>query len=541
MRIAMRKRRRSDDDGEASDRRAQLEQRAAAGRAQAERRGSDAYGAVLAAAKGDRTLTPHQTVAIERIVLAERSTVVNYGVGCGKTAIGAVAAAHAVMTGRTACIVAPGTLLPLWERELARYGVRVMMMTRRPARPLAEVAIYLVAEALLSRHAPVEFLPPIELLVIDEHTVRDSDTIKAESLLHVRPVRTVLLSASIFQNRLADMLRAALYMCGSRRICNLSLADPQTTVNRELAAAVRAGATRELFDVLAEHALFASTGSSTASRAFTVCAPASGTSRLREVLDTVRQLQNEARVLARRAQAAATRECDAIEYATDAQLLRSRAKALAPSTLFEQAYSDGMMLALDAALDRHVGERVLIFVHFVQGRERVRERLAAHGYSWLEITAETPVAERQLVVDAYERREADAIILPFMLGSLGINFTSAGIVIALAHMYNPEMLITQSFGRVCRLTTVLETTYYLLYEAGAMTQHVAQIALAKRRAHTALRTALRERNYDAWSAALVEMQNDMDAAGDDAPERLEAFVQQHMGATSGVVIEPLDL
>ncbi|KAF2354949.1 SNF2-related N-terminal domain [Trinorchestia longiramus] len=84
------------------------------------------------------------------------------------------------------------------------------------------------------------------------------------------------------------------------------------------------------------------------------------------------------------------------------------------------------------------GDRVLIFSQFVIVLDIVEEYMRQRGYRFLRLDGQTPVTERQEMIDEFnEDQEIFVFLLSTRAGGLGINLTSANVVILHDIDFNP--------------------------------------------------------------------------------------------------------
>ncbi len=86
---------------------------------------------------------------------------------------------------------------------------------------------------------------------------------------------------------------------------------------------------------------------------------------------------------------------------------------------------------------RAEGSRALVFSQFVQLLALAREALEARGITLQYLDGQTPPAERQARVEAFQRGEGDVFLISLKAGGTGLNLTAADHVIHLDPWWNP--------------------------------------------------------------------------------------------------------
>jgi superfamily II DNA or RNA helicase len=179
-----------------------------------------------------------------------------------------------------------------------------------------------------------------------------------------------------------------------------------------------------------------------------------------------------------------------------------RAKGLAASTLpilgalmkLRQICCDPRLVAMDAARDVKEsaklralfellergfasGHRVLVFSQFTSMLALIAEGLRARDCEYLVLTGETQ--NRQRVVDAFQGREADVMLISLKAGGTGLNLTTADTVIHYDPWWNPAAQ-AQATDRAYRIGQAQPVFATSLYVAGSVEERVMRLQQKKR-------------------------------------------------------------
>ncbi len=179
-----------------------------------------------------------------------------------------------------------------------------------------------------------------------------------------------------------------------------------------------------------------------------------------------------------------------------------RKKGLAASTLpildaltkLRQVCCDPRLLPLDAARgvtesakmqslfellesDLPGGHRVLIFSQFTSMLALIARGLEARKTKYLVLTGATQ--NRQRVVDAFERGEADVFLISLKAGGTGLNLVSADTVVHFDPWWNPSAQ-AQATDRAYRIGQTKPVFVHALYASGSVEERVLALQEKKR-------------------------------------------------------------
>jgi SWI/SNF-related matrix-associated actin-dependent regulator of chromatin subfamily A containing DEAD/H box 1 len=155
---------------------------------------------------------------------------------------------------------------------------------------------------------------------------------------------------------------------------------------------------------------------------------------------------------------------------------------IADSALPDKMLLDsGKFLELDTCLPRlrREGHRVLLFSQFTQMMDILEDYLTIKGYRYFRLDGQTPVSERQTMVDSFN---TDDQIFLFMLstraGGLGINLTAADTVIIHDIDLNPYN-DKQAEDRCHRVGQTRPVTIYKMVAKNTIEDAMHMVALNK--------------------------------------------------------------
>jgi SNF2 family DNA or RNA helicase len=132
-----------------------------------------------------------------------------------------------------------------------------------------------------------------------------------------------------------------------------------------------------------------------------------------------------------------------------------------------------------AAELREAGHRALVFSQFTSHLALIRAALDARGAKSLYLDGQTPQAERQRLVAAFQAGEGDFFLLSLKAGGTGINLTAADYVVHLDPWWNPAAE-DQATDRAHRIGQIKPVTVVRLVAAGTIEEAVLALHAEKR-------------------------------------------------------------
>jgi SNF2 family DNA or RNA helicase len=138
---------------------------------------------------------------------------------------------------------------------------------------------------------------------------------------------------------------------------------------------------------------------------------------------------------------------------------------------------------LEAA--RAEGGRALVFSQFVKHLALVREALEARGVAMQYLDGQTPAAEREGRVAAFQRGEGDVFLISLKAGGTGLNLTAADHVFHLDPWWNPAVE-DQATDRAHRIGQTKPVTVTRLISEGTIEEAILALHEEKRDLATSL-------------------------------------------------------
>jgi len=124
--------------------------------------------------------------------------------------------------------------------------------------------------------------------------------------------------------------------------------------------------------------------------------------------------------------------------------------------------------------------RVLIFSQFTQVLNILEEFLRLLGYRFLRLDGQTPVLDRQMLIDEYNRdREIFVFLLSTRAGGVSVNLTSADVCIFHDIDWNPEM-DRQAEARIHRIGQTKAVTIIKLLSKNSVDEYILKLAEIKK-------------------------------------------------------------
>ncbi len=139
---------------------------------------------------------------------------------------------------------------------------------------------------------------------------------------------------------------------------------------------------------------------------------------------------------------------------------------------------------LDLFLDtidelREGRHRALVFSQFTQHLALVRAALDERKISYQYLDGSTPVAKRQLAVDAFQRGEGELFLISLKAGGTGLNLTGADYVVHLDPWWNPAVE-DQATDRAHRIGQTRPVTVYRLVAKDTIEEQILKLHADKR-------------------------------------------------------------
>ncbi|MFP2929820.1 DEAD/DEAH box helicase, partial [Pyxidicoccus sp. 3LG] len=169
-------------------------------------------------------------------------------------------------------------------------------------------------------------------------------------------------------------------------------------------------------------------------------------------------------------------------FAMLAALTRLRLAACHPRLVDgDSALSSSKLERLLELVDtvRAEGGKALVFSQFVKHLALVREALEARGVAMQYLDGQTPAAERQARVEAFQRGEGELFLISLKAGGTGLNLTAADHVIHLDPWWNPAVE-DQATDRAHRIGQTRPVTVSRLVSEGTLEEAILALHAEKR-------------------------------------------------------------
>ena len=128
---------------------------------------------------------------------------------------------------------------------------------------------------------------------------------------------------------------------------------------------------------------------------------------------------------------------------------------------------------------RENGHRALVFSQFTSHLALVRRALDERTIPYLYLDGQTPAADREKRVDAFQRGEGDLFLISLKAGGTGLNLTAADYVVHLDPWWNPAVE-DQATDRAHRIGQTRPVTVYRLISAGTIEEAILSLHERKR-------------------------------------------------------------
>ncbi len=398
--------------------------------------------------------------------------------GLGKTLQTLALLLHRAKAG-PALVVAPTSVCFNWALEAARFTPSLRVKSYREAdrerllQKLKAGDVLLISYGLLVRDAEGLGRVPFATLVVDEaQAAKNPDTARAKALRGLQAEARVALTGTPVENRLSELwsLFRIVFpgLLGSREAFRKRFVEP---IERQRDPAARAALSRVLRPFLLRR---------TKAEVARELPP-----RIETIVPVVLS-QGERRLYEQLRIATLARMGDKAEEGQRFELLAAltRLRQLACHPRLGDPDSTVPSSKLECLVERveelrAEGGRALIFSQFVQFLGLAREALEARGISVQYLDGQTPPAERQARVEAFQRGEGDVFLISLKAGGTGLNLTAADHVIHLDPWWNPAVE-DQATDRAHRIGQTRPVTVSRLVSQGTIEEAILALHAEKR-------------------------------------------------------------
>jgi superfamily II DNA or RNA helicase len=348
--------------------------------------------------------------------------------GLGKT----LQALAALPRGRRSLVVGPTSVVPVWEREAARFRPGLpLCVYHGPGRRLdPEADLTITSYSLLRRDA--EELTAIEwdAAILDEaQAIKNPDSQAARAAYRLKAGLRIAMSGTPVENRLDELWS----LC---HFTNPGLLGARVDFDREIGRPIAGGDGRALarLQTLIRPVLLRRTKAEVAPELpprTEVVERCELDEREREIYDGVRA--------AARADVVKQLEGGGSPLAALAALMRLRQAACHPGLLPDvEADSSSKVDRLAELLDRAAagGHKSLVFSQWTSLLDRIEPALAAIGLDWVRLDGST--RDRAAVVERFQSDESiGAMLISLKAGGTGLTLTAADHVFLVDPWWNP--------------------------------------------------------------------------------------------------------
>ena len=145
----------------------------------------------------------------------------------------------------------------------------------------------------------------------------------------------------------------------------------------------------------------------------------------------------------------------------------------APPSSKLATFSDTLTELLDG------GHKVLVFSQFVRHLKLIEARVQELGVAYQYLDGQTPPADRQRRIDAFQSGKGDVFLISLKAGGTGLNLTAADYVLHMDPWWNPAVE-DQASDRAHRIGQTRPVTVYRLVTRGTIEEQIVQLHGRKR-------------------------------------------------------------
>ena len=126
------------------------------------------------------------------------------------------------------------------------------------------------------------------------------------------------------------------------------------------------------------------------------------------------------------------------------------------------------------SLSSRVDNRVLIFSQFTSFLSQVGKMMKDAGFEYLYLDGQTPLEERQNLVDSFQAGDSQFFLISLKAGGLGLNLTAANYVILMDPWWNPS-IEDQATDRAHRIGQERNVTVIRLVSANTIEEKILKL------------------------------------------------------------------
>lgn len=396
--------------------------------------------------------------------------------GLGKT-VQSIAFLLAHASEGPSMVVAPASVVPNWQREMARFApsLRAQLLSGHTADArsatldsLSAGDVLLISYGLLISEEERLSRTGWNVVCLDEaHTIKNRDTRTSGAAMKLNAAHRLILTGTPVQNHLGELWNlfrfivpgllgtyeqfSQKYMSGQSG----SAAELKRIVAPFLLRRTKQEVVRELPDK-------------------------------EEIVVPVVLSEEEASVyeVIRREAVAELEDSSSLSVNALSMITKLRMAACA-SSLAEKKWIGSACSKLEVFLDKLLpivegGNSVLVFSQFTSFLSMASAALDKCGLSdYLYLDGQTPVGKRQSMVDSFQRGEHKVFLISLKAGGLGLNLTGANYVIHLDPWWNPA-IEQQATDRAYRIGQTQKVTVYHLVSSNTIEEKILRLHATKR-------------------------------------------------------------
>jgi len=383
--------------------------------------------------------------------------------GLGKT-LQSLSLLLAIADNGPSLIVAPASVLSVWEDEINRFTPELKSISLAPIKDRKDVLkklkpyqVVLVSYGLLQQRETASLLKEKSwsMVVLDEaQQIKNYRAIRAKSAFGLQARFRLATTGTPLENRLEELWTIFRFLnpglLGSledfrRRFVTPIEKEQQTGVKKRLKRLIGPFILRRTkAEVLTE------LPPRTESVLYLDFSPEEAA-----LYEAVRQ---EALTELEGAKAEVVR-FKILQYLTKLRLLCCSPKLLGAAEDAPETKVTALLELLDELVS--AGHRILVFSQFVQFLKRIEQGMQEKGWSWLYLDGSVPTAERAKRVKTFQEGKASVFLISLRAGGFGLNLTAASYVVLADPWWNPAVE-AQAADRVHRPGQTQPVTIYRL-------------------------------------------------------------------------------
>lgn len=386
---------------------------------------------------------------------------------------------------RPALVVAPTSLVGVWEREIAKFAPHLSTLVvhgakrhdRFEAIPNADVVI--TSYPLLVRDEERFIQYEYHLLILDEaHTIKNTRSQAHRAAKSLRAAHRLCITGTPIENHLGELWALFDFLNPGLLGDELSFRRWYRVPIEQLGDEDRLATLRQQVGPYILRRLKSEVATELPPKT-ELLRPVVLTGAQRELYESIRVAAHGEvrRLIAKKGLAGSTVPIlDALtklrQVCCDPRLVPMRAaREVTRSAKYEQLFE-----LLDTQLGR--GHRVLIFSQFTRMLKLIARGLEQRNKRYLMLTGDSK--DRQGLVDAYERGEADVFLISLKAGGVGLTLTSADMVIHYDPWWNPAAQ-DQATDRAYRIGQKKPVVAYNLFAQGSVEERMLHLQQRKRK------------------------------------------------------------